>query len=43
MLGYPATGRHFSYAGAAFFAARDGLLAAIWVVGDLGMLRDQLG
>jgi steroid delta-isomerase-like uncharacterized protein len=43
LLGTPATGRRFSYPGAAFFTAREGLLSDIWVVGDLGMLRDQLG
>jgi steroid delta-isomerase-like uncharacterized protein len=42
LLGIEATGRRFSYSGAAFFTARDGLLAEIWVVGDLAGLRDQL-
>lgn len=43
LLGIEGTGRRFSYAGAAFFTARDDLLAEIWVVGDLAGLRDQLG
>ena len=42
LLGLPASGRRFSYPGAAFFTVRDGLLADIWVVGDLAALRDQL-
>ena len=42
LLGIPATGRRFAYDGAAFFTARDRLLAEIWVVGDLGALRSQL-
>ena len=42
LLGIPASGRRFAYDGAAFFTARDGLLAEIWVVGDLGALRSQL-
>jgi steroid delta-isomerase-like uncharacterized protein len=40
--GVPATGRRFSYAGAAFFTARDGLLVDAWVLGDLASLRGQL-
>jgi steroid delta-isomerase-like uncharacterized protein len=43
LLGIPATGRSFEYAGAAFFRARDGLLASAWVLGDLDALRTQLG
>lgn len=42
LLGIAATGRSFSYDGAAFFHVRDGLLAEIWVVGDLDALRVQL-
>jgi len=42
LLGIDGTGRRFSYDGAAFFTSRDGLLAEIWVVGDLAGLRDQL-
>jgi predicted ester cyclase len=36
------TGRAFTYAGAAFFTAADGLLASAWVLGDLVDLRRQL-
>jgi steroid delta-isomerase-like uncharacterized protein len=43
LLGVEATGRRFSYDGAAFFTSRDGMLADIWVVGDLDALRRQLG
>lgn len=42
LVGIEGTGRRFSYAGAAFFTARDSLLADIWVVGDLEGLRRQL-
>lgn len=41
--GMPPTGRRFGYAGAAFFTARDGQLADVWVLGDLAGLRAQLG
>jgi steroid delta-isomerase-like uncharacterized protein len=42
LLGIPATGRRFEYAGAAFFASRRGRLASAWVLGDLEGLRRQL-
>jgi predicted ester cyclase len=42
LLAIGATGRSFRYPGAAFFAAWAGLLADVWVVGDLAALRDQL-
>jgi steroid delta-isomerase-like uncharacterized protein len=42
LLGIPATGRSFSYAGAAFFAVAEGRLAEAWVLGDLAALRAQL-
>ena len=42
LLGYPPTGRRFSYAGAAFFLACDGQLAEAWVLGDLADLTRQL-
>lgn len=42
LLGIAPTGRRFSYAGAAFFTARDGRLVAAWVLGDLPGLRAQL-
>ena len=43
LLGIPATGRRFEYAGAAFFTVADRLLASAWVLGDLSALREQLG
>jgi len=43
LLGVEGTGRRFSYPGAAFFTARAGLVADVWVVGDLVELRRQLG
>lgn len=43
LLGHQATGRRFSYSGAAFFSARNGLLVEAWVLGDLAALREQLG
>lgn len=42
LAGLAPTGRTFSYAGAAFFTARAGLLTSAWVLGDLTSLRDQL-
>jgi steroid delta-isomerase-like uncharacterized protein len=42
MLGVPATGRRFSYSGAAFFKQVGGLLCEAWVLGDLENLRRQL-
>lgn len=42
LIGRPPTGRRFTYAGAAFFTARDGRLARAWVLGDLAGLRAQL-
>ncbi len=42
LLGIPATGRRFQYAGAAFFTVADGQLASAWVLGDLEALRGQL-
>jgi steroid delta-isomerase-like uncharacterized protein len=42
LLGLPATGRRFEYAGAAFFTVEDGLLSSAWVLGDLTALRRQL-
>ncbi len=43
LLGLPATGRRFEYAGAAFFTADDQWLTSAWVLGDLDGLRRQLG
>lgn len=42
LLGIEATGRSFTYSGAAFFTAADGLLLEAWVLGDLEDLRRQL-
>jgi predicted ester cyclase len=42
LLGMPATGRRFQYAGAAFFAADGRWLIGAWVLGDLHGLRRQL-
>lgn len=42
LLGIPATGRRFEYAGAAFFACRGGQLASAWVLGDVEGLRGHL-
>ncbi|HET9875514.1 MAG TPA: ester cyclase [Mycobacterium sp.] len=42
LLGIPATGRAFSYQGAAFFTVTDGLITDVWVLGDLDNLRRQL-
>ena len=42
LLGLPATGRRFEYAGTAFFTSANGLLTSAWVLGDLDGLRRQL-
>lgn len=42
-LGFPPTGRRVEWMGAAFFAADEGMLRDIWVLGDLDSLRSQLG
>jgi steroid delta-isomerase-like uncharacterized protein len=42
LLGLPASGRRFSYSGAAFFEASDGQLISGWVLGDLVALKAQL-
>jgi steroid delta-isomerase-like uncharacterized protein len=42
MAGMPATGRRFSYDGAAFFVGSGGRLVSAWVLGDLEALRRQL-
>ena len=42
LLGIAATGRAFTYAGAAFFTTADGLITDVWVIGDLDDLRRQL-
>jgi steroid delta-isomerase-like uncharacterized protein len=42
VLGFAGTGARVVYEGAAFFTARDGQLAEVWVLGDLDGLRRQL-
>lgn len=42
LLDIPATGRRFSYTGAAFFTVTDRLITDVWVIGDLDSLRRQL-
>ncbi len=42
LLGIPATGRSFEYAGAAFFTSDGDRLASAWVLGDVEGLRRQL-
>ena len=42
LLGLPATGQRFEYAGAAFFVAENERLVSAWVLGDLEALRRQL-
>jgi predicted ester cyclase len=42
LLGISPTGRKFTYSGAGFFTAAYGLIADIWVIGDLDDLRRQL-
>lgn len=41
-LGYPPTGRHVEWIGAAFFVGDENSLRDIWVLGDLESLRSQL-
>jgi steroid delta-isomerase-like uncharacterized protein len=42
LFGVPATGRRVEYAGAARFRFRDGRIAAVWVLGDVFGLLQQL-
>lgn len=42
LLDLPATGRRFTYAGAAFFTASANHLTDVWVLGDVTALRAQL-
>ena len=42
LWGEKPTGHTVSWAGAAFFAIKDGQIAAIWVLGDTEALRRQL-
>lgn len=43
LAGLPASGRRFSYDGAAFFTGDTSRLTSAWVLGDLTALREQLG
>lgn len=43
LLGLPATGRQVSYEAAARFETRAGLIADVWVLGDLHSLVRQIG
>ncbi len=38
-----ATGREIAWAGAAFFTIRDGRIAALWVLGEVDSVKQQLG
>jgi len=42
-FGVPATGRPITWAGAAFFTVEDGQIAALWVLGDIDSVKQQLG
>lgn len=41
-FGVPATGREVAWSGAAFFTIRDGLIAELWVLGDIDAVKRQL-
>jgi steroid delta-isomerase-like uncharacterized protein len=41
-FGVEATGREIVWNGAAFFKINDGLIAALWVLGDIDAVRRQL-
>ena len=43
LFGVAATGREVSWAGAAFFEIALGRIAALWVLGDVDGLKQQLG
>jgi len=42
-LGVPATGRVITWAGAAFFTVAQGQITRIWVLGDIDVIKRQLG
>jgi len=42
-FGVPATDRQITWAGAAFFTVADGRIAALWVLGDIDSVKQQLG
>jgi steroid delta-isomerase-like uncharacterized protein len=43
LLGVDATGRHVSWAGAAFFQVAQARIVSLWVLGDVEGLKQQLG
>ena len=42
MFGIAPTGRDIAWSGAAFFTIEDGMIAALWVLGDVEAVRRQL-
>ncbi|NKB56460.1 MAG: DUF4440 domain-containing protein [Alphaproteobacteria bacterium] len=42
-FGVAATGREIAWAGAAFFEIENGRIAALWVLGDIDNVKQQLG
>jgi predicted ester cyclase len=41
-FGVQATGREIAWSGAAFFKIEDGLIAELWVLGDIDAVKRQL-
>ena len=41
-FGIAPTGRDIAWSGAAFFTIEDGMIAALWVLGDVEAVRRQL-
>lgn len=42
-FGVQPTGREIAWAGAAFFTVRNGVIAELWVLGDIDSVKAQLG
>jgi steroid delta-isomerase-like uncharacterized protein len=42
-FGVPATGREIAWSGAAFFETNESQIVALWVLGDLDAVKQQLG
>ena len=42
-FGVQPTGRDIAWAGAAFFTVKDNRLSALWVLGDIDSVKNQLG
>lgn len=42
MFGIDATGRDIAWSGAAFFTCEEGMIAELWVLGDIEAVRRQL-